>query len=204
MVQQVSITILAILSATSADVSHLHQASNGGYHYANLGGLTLHSPESNPAPSQYIHGTYGDNYQPAHLPTSYVPPPSGSPFESAAPLPRTFADSATRLSVPLQSPLLASQKFQTQPTYQQYQTRSLQTPTYQSDQGQAQAQTPTYQHQAQATSTFNSAYTQTHAQEYARAYSQQNQEPIVTKHFYVHAAPEDPEEEAGPRFIPVG
>lgn len=189
---------MAILSAANADVSHLHQASNGGYQYANLGGLSLHTPERNPAPSQYIHGNYGDNNQAAQLPNSYVPPPSGSPFDSAAPLPQSFTATAAatpsqRLSVPLQSSLLASQRFQTQQNYQQYQTRSIPTPTYQ-------AQTQTYQ--PQATSTLNSAYTQTQAQAYAQ--QQQSQEPIVTKHFYVHAAPEDPEEEAGPRFITVG
>lgn len=34
--------------------------------------------------------------------------------------------------------------------------------------------------------------------------SAQQLPPIVTKHFYFHAAPEDPEERAGPRFVQVG
>lgn len=74
-VQQVSVTILVVLSTANADVSHLN--GQNGYHYSNLGltsGLKLHTSEGEPAPTQY-RSTYGDA-----LPNSYVPPPSGSPF----------------------------------------------------------------------------------------------------------------------------
>lgn len=207
MVQQVPITILAILSAANADVSHLHNynqnAQNGrnGYQYNNLGltsNLGLHTPESNPAPTQYF-GTYGDTNTVNQLPTSYSPQPSGSPFGSVAPLPRTYLAPATpaalpssRLSVPLQSPVVNQQRFQTNfqnhPNYQQYQqSRAIEVPSYQT------------QTQTQA---FGNAFN--NAQTRSQAYTQQSQEPIITKHFYVHAAPEDPEEDAGPRFVQVG
>lgn len=39
----------------------------------------------------------------------------------------------------------------------------------------------------------------------AAAYSDiQNLEPIITKNFYFEAAPEEPEETQGPRFVPIG
>lgn len=234
MVQQVSVTILVVLSAANADVSHLN--GQNGYHYSNLGltsGLKLHT-SGEPAPTQY-RATYGDA-----LPNSYVPPPSGSPFNSVAPLPQVHTPSppSTRLSVPLQSPLLAGQKFgqtqfQTQPNFQQprtyqtptyqnaqtYQAPKYQTPAYQSTNYQSANYQPqtyqpqtyqapalqsTFQTQGFSTNTFNNGLAQQRQTTQAQTQYQNNQEPIVTKHFYVHAAPEDPEEDAGPRLVQIG
>lgn len=178
-----------------ADVSHL----NGGYHYPNFGLSALHTPDQ-PPHTQY-HATYGDNLLTSNLPNSYAPIPSGSPFNSVAPLPQTYAP--LRLSAPLQSPLLAGQKYQSQTNYQQTQQQpqyQQQTRTYQPQPLQRQAyQAPAYQtpttYQAQTQGTTSNAYSQQQVQ---------NQEPIITKHFYVHAAPEDPEENAPPRYVQLG
>lgn len=62
--EQASIALLMIISATYADVSHLN-----GYHYPNLGANALHTPQA-PAPTQY-QPTYGDNLVSKNLPTSY-------------------------------------------------------------------------------------------------------------------------------------
>ncbi|XP_055297794.1 uncharacterized protein LOC129566167 [Sitodiplosis mosellana] len=216
----VSVTILVLLSAINADVSHLN--GQNGYRYSNVGltsGLKLHSPESDPAPTQY-HATYGNGA------SSYEPPASGSPFSSAAPLPQVPIPSP-RLSVPLQSPLLTAQKFgqtqfKSQASLQRFQQpRTYQTPTYQAPPYIAPAYQPqtyqaqtyqaptlqsTFQTQGFATNTFNNGHatqrqiTQTQTQ----PQYQNNQEPIITKHFFVHAAPEDPEEDAGPRLVQIG
>lgn len=204
MVKQVAVSVLVIVSVANADVSHLNPR---GYQYANLGltsTLKLHTAEDSPAPTQYLTNSYGDdNIISGNLPNSYVPPPSGSPFTSAAPLPVSLP--SQRLSVPLQSPVYASQKQQNLPNYSQYQqSRSYQPQAYQqpayqqSVYQQPSYQTSVYQPQTQAASAYN-AYSQTQTQ------SVQSQEPIITKHFYVHAAPEDPEEKsAGPRFVQIG
>lgn len=224
-----------LLAAANADVSHL--SGQNGYHYNNLGltnGLKLHSPESDPAPTQY-HATYQGG-----LPNSYVPPASGSPFGSVAPLPQNRAPTfpsqqlsvpipTQRLSVPLQSPLFAGQKFgqqqyQAQFNFQQpkayqapityqapaaYQPQTYQTPAYQTPSYQnTQLRQPTFQAQGFAKNTFNNGFAQT-AQTQKQVQSDQaqyqnNQEPIITKHFYVHTAPEDPEEDVGPRLVQIG
>lgn len=204
MVKQVAVAVLVVSSVVNADVSHL--AASKGYQYANLGltsTLQLHSPDY-PAPTQFLSSSYGDGSVSNSLPNSYGPPPSGSPFASAAPLPASYP--SQRLSVPLQSPVYASHKVQTQPTFQQ--TRSYQPQTYQQQSHQNLAyqapayRTPTYQQPARAVPSYN-AYSSGQVQ--AQTQSVQSQEPIITKHFYVHAAPEDPEEkETGPRFVQIG
>lgn len=209
MVKQVAVAVLVVSSVVNADVSHL--AASKGYQYANLGltsTLQLHSPDY-PAPTQFLSSSYGDGSVSSSLPSSYAAPPSGSPFGSAAPLPVSYP--SQRLSVPLQSPVYAPQKLQTQPTFQQarsyqpqtYQQQSYQNLAYQAPAYQAPAyQTPTYQQPARAVPSYN-AYTSGQVQ--AQTQSVQSQQPIITKHFYVHAAPEDPEEKAtGPRFVQIG
>lgn len=220
---------MAVLSIANADVSHLHgQNGQNGYQYKNLGltsNLKLHTPENNPAPTQYI-ATYGDDKVAANLPNSYVPAPSGNPFGSVAPLPRTYLSpsssltppvvpqSPPRLSAPQQSPLLVGQKYgqgqgqvQTQPSYQFPQSRSLNAAPStlqltQRQQGSVQTTQPLPQplpQQPQAVFSNSFAQSQSQVQQ-----TQQTQEPIITKHFYVHAAPDDPEEEAGPRIVQIG
>lgn len=77
-----------------------------------------------------------------------------------------------------------------------YNQRLLQTRQYQSNNYQASAarqytpvQAPAYQQTAYA------AQPQQNAQQLP---------PIITKHFYVHSAPDDPEENAAPRYVQVG
>lgn len=219
------ISILAILSVANADVSHLsgYQYQSAGHHHHHGTGvepLKLHSLEV-PAPTQY-QATYGDstNAQ-AQLPNSYVPPPSGSPFESSVPLPAQY---------PVQQ-LSAQQNaaYQTQNTYQyqqpqyqqaQYQQAQYQQPQYQQPQYQQQTQASfqnfqqNFQQQLQSkTSASSFDFGQQSASSQQSAFGQQsalNQhstsslEPIVTKHFYVHAAPEEPEEESSPKYVPLG
>lgn len=169
---QVSIVLLTVLSLAHADVSHLN-----GYRYANFGAHALHTPQS-PPPTQY-HSSYGDNLVSAKLPDSYQPPPSGSPFDSVAPIAKTY--STQRLSAPQQSPLLAAQKYPTQTTYQQTQ--------------------PQQQRYYPASNYQRTAY---QAPAPTLAPIRPTQGPLITKHFYVHAAPEDPEEQTQPRFVQVG
>lgn len=58
----------------------------------------------------------------------------------------------------------------------------------------------------QQQSSFGSSSQQ--QQSVSSSYSQDSQSdelpPIITKHFYVHAAPEEPEESEGPKFVNVG
>lgn len=204
--------MLAGLSVAHADVSHLTNGNNG-YFYPNLGASALHTPEHPPS-TQYAN--FGDNLISSNLANSYSPLPSGSPFGNAASLAsKTY--SSLRLSAPLQSPLLAGQKYQSQSqtNYQQQQQHQ-----------QAQTRNYPYQNQNQVASTSN-AYSQAQQQQQQQqpqapayqaptfqnqgtstnAYSQtqvRSQEPIITKHFFVHAAPEDPEEETAPRYVQVG
>lgn len=57
----------------------------------------------------------------------------------------------------------------------------------------------------QQQSSFGSNFQQ---QSVSSSFSQDSQSdelpPIITKHFYVHAAPEEPEESEGPRFVNIG
>lgn len=156
--------------------------------------LKLHSTEQ-PAPTQF-HATYGDvtNVQ-SQLPTSYVPPASGNPFDSTVPLTSQYP--IQQLQAPLQipnafqayQPSLYQQQQSYQPTIQRSQT------TYQN------LQQATLQSQSQSQTTgSNFGFAQQNSQHTA----QQSQEPIVTKHFYVHAAPEEPEEPEEPQFVHVG
>lgn len=185
---------MASISVAYADVSHIVN----GYQYPNFGSSALHTPEQ-PTQSQY-HATYGDNILTSNLPNSYAPIPSGSPFNDDAPLTQT--NIPQRLSAPQQSPLLAGHKFQTQTNYQQAQPLQQQSRHFQPQERQASEyqvpayQQQTYQAQSQATSTSN-AHSQ--SQTYVNS-----QEPIITKHFYVHAAPEDPEDNIEPRYVQVG
>lgn len=103
-----------------------------------------------------------------------APPASGNPFDSVAPLPRQYAPQ--RLSAPQQRPLA-----------HRHQSITPQTRYYQPQ--------PNYR----APSAAN-AYSQTKS----RPYTRQAGPPLVTKHFYIHAAPEEPEENHAPRYVQVG
>jgi len=60
-------------------------------------------------------------------------------------------------------------------------------------------------HSSQSSQGLNQQYaTQSSLGQQQSYQSVQQLPPIITKHFYVHAAPEDPEEQAGPRFVQVG
>lgn len=200
-------SFFAVLSVTSADVSHLN-----GYQYPkqayNLGtgSLQLHSPSSQYA-TPYASGQ-------VNLPSSYAPAPSGSPFDSGA----SISSSHQTLSLsPHSAPAtvsgfrsgqgsLLNANYQNQAPTQSYQQPALQVQYQQPAQYQQASQqhyqhvhdVPQQQYQHQA-----SYQTATQAGVHYNAIKSP-QEPIVTKHFYVHAAPEEPEEETGPRFIPVG
>lgn len=122
----------------------------------------------------------------------------GSPFDSVAPLPKQYGPQ--RLSAPQQSPQLTAQKYQsnrqqqvqpkqrapTQPQPRYNQARPISTP---------QAAPSAYR----APSTAN-AYSYTRAQPQTR----QAAPALVTKHFYIHAAPEEPEEKINQRYVQLG
>lgn len=105
-----------------------------------------------------------------------APPASGNPFDSVAPLPRQYAPQ--RISAPHQSPLA-----------HRHQSATQQTRYYQ----------PQPQPSYRAPSAAN-AYSQTRSHPQTR----QAGTPLVTKHFYIHAAPEEPEEHHPPRYVQIG
>lgn len=167
-----------------ADVSHL-----SGYNYnrpsgnhVGSGQLQLHTVDV-PAATQY-HSSYGGQLQP---PNSYVPPASGSPFGNNAPQPPVHYAGQTQYSSGRSQANAVSQNLS--PPQQQYQTIAQPQQQYQQ---QNYAPQQSYQQSSYAT------------QQQGQSQSVQQLPPIVTKHFYVHAAPEDPEEKAGPRFVQVG
>lgn len=85
--------------------------------------------------------------------------------------------------------------------YQQQQ-QSFAAPAQQTFAAPAQ-QAPAQQQYNQGQQTF-AAPAQSVAAPAQSDYQNQPQAPIVTKHYYVHAAPEEPEENQGPKFVHVG
>lgn len=153
--------------------------------------------------------TYNHN-----APNSYVPPASGNPsgqngYYQTQQL-QSPAQYASQYDGVLSAPKLDTTYNQRQLQLQQYQSNSyqasaareytpVQTPTYQPTAYAAQPQSG-YAAQAQ-----QSVYTaQPQQSTYAAQQTAHQLPPIVTKHFYVHAAPEDPEEQAAPRYVPLG
>lgn len=123
---------------------------------------------------------------------------SGSPFDNVAQVSKTYTP--TRLSTPQQNPQLNAQKYQSSSNRQQ--------------QVQPKSQTrPQAQAQYNRVSTNNrqpaSAY---RAPAIANSYAypkvqQQTRLPgpaLVTKHFYIHAAPDEPEEPTRQRYVQLG
>lgn len=199
-------SFFAVLSVASADVSHLR-----GYQYPkqsyNLGtgSLQLH-PSAPQYATPYASGQ-------VNLLDSYAPAPSGSPFGGGAPL----SSSHQTLSLsPFLAPsavsglhsaqgTLSNANYQGQASTQSYQQPAVQVQYQQPAQYQQASQTH-YQHVYDVP---QQQHQQTSYQAIREAGVHYNsvkspQEPIVTKHFYVHAAPEEPDEETGPRFIPLG
>lgn len=196
-------SFFAVLSVASADVSHLKgyqypkQANNLG-----TGSLQLHSSSSQYA-TPYASGQ-------VNLPNSYVAAPSGSSFDSGASLssshqtlslaPHSAPSTVSGLHSAQGSVLNAN--YQSQASTNSYQQPALQV-QYQQPAQYQQISQQHYQHVPQQQ--YQQASYQTATQSGVHYNSVKSpQEPIVTKHFYVHAAPEEPEEETGPRFIPVG
>lgn len=197
---QVSLSIFAVLSVARADVSHLQ-----GYQYPKqqhslgTGSLQLHSSSSQYA-TPYASGQ-------VNLPNSYAPAPSGSPYSSGA----SLSSSHQTLSLsPLSAPSTVGQgsllnaNYQSQASSQGYQQPALL--QYQQPAQYQQTSQQNYQHVHDVPQQqYQQASYQTATQSGAHYNSIKSpQEPIVTKHFYVHSAPEEPEEETGPRFIPIG
>lgn len=108
-----------------------------------------------------------------------APPASGNPFDSVAPLPRQYTAQAPplRLSTPQQSPLA-----------NRYQSTAPQQTRYYQPQ-------PNYRPPSRA-----NGYSQTRSHPQIRQAGQ----PLITKHFYIHAAPEEPEENHPPRYVQIG
>lgn len=177
-----------LVSIAHADVSHLagqqhahhhhHQPAQQGYQYA-----APHVPQYPATASDAASSSYNG------LVNSYVPPPSGGSPRYVPPGTESRERSQSYLNTPTGPTVYQQQQYQ----------QSLQNQQYQ--------QTNVNQYSSGSASTSYgagqgvSAYSSGQAQQY---YPQQKQTPIVTKHFYVHAAPEDPEENAGPRFVQIG
>lgn len=180
---------ILVLSAVHADVSHLaHQQYNTqypqqpAYQYAQPKQPT-YQPQY-PTPAQDVSSSSYNG-----VVNSYVPPASGA----VGPYARS----------PGAYSLERAQSYLIPPAEEQRQSHAT---AYQ----QQYAQTNLNQYSTgQTASVYNTAQTQasSQAQVQQRHYNQpspQQLQPIVTKHFYVHAAPEDPEENEGPRYVQIG
>lgn len=121
-----------------------------------------------------------NDQQQQSLSSSYEAPPSGIP-----------------------QPQQQSQQIQQQPQ-QQFQQQPQQQ-IQQQPQQQFQQQQTSFGGNAQQQSSFGGSFQQ---QSVSSSFSQDSQSdelpPIITKHFYVHAAPEEPEESQGPKFVNIG
>lgn len=187
---------MAFVALASADVSHL-----SGYQYTNPGANVLAT-----VPLELHTVNIPANYN------SYIPPASGSPFNGGGAVPS---------AQPQQQQQRAQYQAQPQPAVQQRYTSGSAASYQQQPQAAAyrqQPQAPAYQQQPQAAAYQQppqaAAYRQQPQQPsyqpaaqtgYQSAYqSQTTLPPIVTKHVYAFAAPEDPEEKAGPRYVQVG
>lgn len=128
-----------------------------------------------------------------NAPNSYVPPASGSPFGQNGNYQTQQANTAQYDGI-LTAPNVDISYTQRQQQLPQHQSSSYQAST-------ALEYTPgltqTYQPTAYAAQPQQASYAQ-------QAQTVQQLPPIVTKHFYVHAAPEEPEEQTGPRYVQVG
>lgn len=132
-------------------------------------------------------------------PNSYVPPASGSPFGQNG-----YYQSQTQYDNVLTAPKVDASYNQRLSQLQQYQSNSYQASAAREF---TPGQTPTYQQTAYSGQAQQTAQAVQQPQTSYAAQQQQTVQqlpPIVTKHFYVHAAPEDPEEQAGPRFVQLG
>lgn len=117
---------------------------------------------------------------------------SGSPFDSAAPLPKSYT--SARLSTPQQSPQLTAQKYQSSPNRQQPKQQTRQQAQYN------QARTNSHQAPSYRAPAIANSYAYMKAQPQTR----QSTPALVTKHFYIHAAPDEPEEPARQRYVQLG
>lgn len=135
-----------------------------------------------------------------NAPNSYVPPASGSPFgQNGHYQTQTPIHYASQYDGVLSAPYTASHQ---QPQHQspQYQTGGYQLTA-------AREYTPTSYQQTSFAQPLSTSYRQSVVQPSAYAAQQQSVHelpPIVTKHFYVHAAPEEPEEATVPRYVSLG
>lgn len=135
-----------------------------------------------------------------YRPNSYVPPASGSPFgqngnyQTQQQYARQYDD------------VLTAPKFDTSYNHRQSQLQQYQSNSYQASAAQefTPGQNPTYQQTAYTAQLQPTSYTVQQQQEPQQPQPAQELPPIVTKHFYVHAAPEEPEERAGPRYVQLG
>lgn len=187
------------MSVAHADVSHLAGQQHDHHH---------HHHQQQPAQPGYQYtapqvpqypATAADAATSSYngVVNSYVPPPSGAAPRYVPPGQESQERSQSYLTAPT-GPTVYQQ-----PQYQQSQSQLSQQQQYQRAQY---SQTNVNQYSSGSASTYGgnhgvSSFSSGQAQQY---YPQQKQAPIVTKHFYVHAAPEDPEENAGPQFVQVG
>lgn len=184
-----------MLSTVYADVSHLaHQQYNTqyaqqAYQYPQPRTAYQQQPQYPATSSDVATSSYNG------IVNSYVPPASGAvgPYNRA---PGAYSQERAQSYL---IPPAEAQPAQSHASH--YQQQYAQTNLNQRASGSAATyagQTGTY-----ASGQATSAYSGVQANQYSQQRPQQLA-PIVTKHFYVHAAPEDPEENEGPRYVHVG
>lgn len=146
-----------------------------------------------------------------NAPNSYVPPASGNPFGQDGYY-RTQQQYASQYDNVLTAPDVDQSYNQRQSQLQQYQSNNYhanaaleftpgQTPVYQPTTYAAQPQQYPYSQQHQL---LHLQHQQQQQQLQQQQQAVQQLPPIITKHFYVHAAPDDPEDNVAPRYVQLG
>lgn len=186
---------LLLFGVVCADVSHLatqQYSPQQGYHYNQP--KVQYQPQYPATAADAASSSYNG------VANSYVPPASGAVGPYSRP-PGAYSQerSQTYLIPPPEAPRLAAQSQNN--NYQQYAQTNLNT--------QSSGSAITSYGASNALNGYSTA--QASGQYYAQQpYQQQQQvrhqqvQPIVTKHFYVHAAPEDPEDRIEPQYVTIG
>lgn len=175
---------ILLLSIVNADVSHLtsqQQYYQQYYQNQQRAAITATAPAATRYPTDPVSSSYNG------VANSYVPPASGA-VGSYARAPGAYSQER-------------SQTYLIPPIQQQYAKTNIHSQSIGSTSSQYTAGQASQAQQSLSLNTYSSA--QANQQYYAQQQAKQL-EPIVTKHFYVHAAPEDPEDSAEPQYVYVG
>lgn len=183
-----------MFSVVYADVSHLagQQYSQQGYQYNQP--KVQYQPQYPVTASDAASSSYNG------VANSYVPPASGAVGPYSRPPGAYSQERSQTYLIPPPSQAVQGQNTNYQ---QQYAQTNLNTHTSGSAVTSYGASNSLNAHStAQSTGQYYAQ--QPYQQQQQQQVRQQQIQPIVTKHFYVHAAPEDPEERVEPQYVTIG